>query len=86
MEKIIEKLFQLQLNNELFLVGACNKEDTDQECKLYSELYDMLPQENKNKFFQYVNLCGVRHTEELKIAYKNGFKTAIKMLLEALKD
>ena len=42
--------------------------------------------EQKIKFLSYVNLINLRQSEEIKHAYEQGFKTAIKLIFESCKD
>lgn len=85
MEKIINKLYEMSLNTaEPF--GFFDKESTEQEWRCYDSLYDNLSKEDREIFREYVNLRGLRSAHELQAAYEKGFKTAIQLLMEALKE
>ena len=86
MEGIIEKIYELHVRTQDFPFGASHKEELDEEWKLYDVLYNDLPAEYKELFRKYVNLRGVRQERELKSSYEYGFKTAVKLLTEALKE
>ena len=66
---------------------AC--QDTDavkREWELYERLQDKLTKEQKTDFQEYTNLCAERQSVERRAAYEQGFKAAIRLLLEAAKD
>ena len=86
MEKIIEKLFAMQLQTENLPLGTVDAELTKREWELYAILYEKLSQEEKKIFSEYTNLCAERHQEELYSAYSYGFKTATKLWVEGLKE
>jgi hypothetical protein len=86
MENIIEKLYDLHLKVETFPFGQTNAEDTNREWRLYDYLYKTLNGELKKMFCEYARLNGTRHSEEAKNAYMYGFKTAITLIAEALKE
>ena len=86
MKNIIEELLHIHLNKDDFLVGLINKEDYNRECELYNLLYENLSEENKKLLFEYLGLCRVRQCAEIKESYQAGFKTAIKMIIEALNE
>ncbi|MBQ8429685.1 MAG: hypothetical protein IJX30_06285 [Clostridia bacterium] len=86
MEKIIEKIFAMQLQTENLLLGIVDSEVAKREWEVYSILYEKLPMEEKKIFVEYTNLCAERHQEELYSAYSYGFKTATKLWMEGLKE
>ena len=85
MKNIIQNLYELHLTSDPFPLGIPNKNNLNEECELYSYLYENLPEEYKEKFFQYANLRTLRQNEEAKAAYVSGFKTATKLLVDSLK-
>lgn len=86
MENIIEKLYALHLDTDSTTLGIPNKESLDAEWKLYDFLYENLADECKKSFSQYANLRNERAEEECKSAYKAGFKTALRLILESVKE
>ena len=86
MEKIIEKLYELQLQEETSAFATENNSALKQEWLLYDYLYSDLKGDHHTAFQKYSNFCLERQQEELKIAYKNGFQTAIKLILETTKE
>ena len=86
MEKIIDKLFAMQLEAENLPLGIAGADVMKKEWDLYSALYEKLSNEEKKMFVEYTNLCAERHQEELYSAYNCGFKTATKLWLESLKE
>ena len=86
MENIIDKLFEMSFNAEEFFVGEINKDTHKKEWELYMALHEKLLLEDKKMFSTYANLCNERHKEEILMAYKHGFKTAINMILESIKQ
>jgi hypothetical protein len=84
MDHIIHKLFDLHINTEPFPFGKPNKQNMDEEWEIYAFLYENLPEEYKKTFLKYIELRGARQNEDIKSAYEQGFKTAIRLLTEAL--
>nr|MBR6778423.1 hypothetical protein [Clostridia bacterium] len=86
MEDIIEKLYEAHLKTESFPFGKPNKEDMMEEWELYNLLYESLLPEQKKSFLRYVDLRGVRQNQELKSSYECGFKTAVKLFVQSMKE
>ena len=86
MKKWIEKLFDLHIKTETFPVGIPDKENINSEWRLYEFLLENLTDDNKKILTEYNNLTSMRHGKELEAVYKQGFKTAVCLLLEALKE
>lgn len=86
MDKIIDKLYGLQLNIDNYPLGISNKENMEKEYGIYYILQNNLLGENKDLFLRYVKLNDERRSEELRAAYENGFKTAIKLILEGISE
>lgn len=86
MENIIEKLYQIHLDADIFSFSFLNKEATEKEWQLYHYLYRNLSGDIKKAFLEYVETKTVRQNEESKKAYVQGFKNALKLITEALKD
>ena len=86
MEKMIEKFYQLHLQEEQFPFGITDREKMEKEYDAYIMLSQTLPKFMKEQLSEYVNLSDERHKAELQAAYEYGFKTAIKLMLESVKD
>ena len=86
MDKIIDKLYGLQFNIDNYPLGITNKENIEKEYGIYYILQNNLLGENKDLFLRYVDLNEERRSEELRVAYENGFKTAIKLVLEGISE
>lgn len=86
MEDMIDKLYNLHLNTNSFPLGVPDKEALDEEWKLYDFLYESLPDEYKKAFLRYIELRGIRQSEELRNVYSYGFKGAVKLILESMKE
>ena len=86
MEKIIEKLYQLHVQEEQYCFGIIDKEKMEKEYNAYCQLSQTLPAFMKGQLTEYSNLNEERHKAELQAAYVYGFKTAIKLILEGVKD
>ena len=86
MEDMIEKLYNLHVSTNNFPFGKPNKEVMDEEWKIYSFLYGALCEPYKGEFLRYADLCRSRQEEEYKAAYEYGFKTAINIIIQGLKE
>ena len=86
MKDIIEKFYQVYIEKEAFLTGGIDKEKTNEEWKSYEILYESLTVEQEKKFLKYLRLRGDRQANELKKVFAEGFKTAIRLWTESLKE
>ena len=86
MNKVIEKFYKIYLDEEAFLVSMVDKEKAKEEWELYNVLYENLSEEHKKELLKYIHLRGDREKEELKEAFVRGFKTAVRLWAEALKE
>ena len=86
MEKIIEKIYDLQLKNESFSLDSINHESSMHEWELYCQICQNLPEDAKELFNKFLSLRNNRQSENLKNSYHLGFKTAIKLIMEAMKE
>ena len=86
MEKILEKIYEEILKENDGLIGKANSELVSREWKIYDEIYDRLKEEERDSFCEYINILNERHSYELKESYKQGFKTAIRIVVESMKD
>lgn len=86
MEKIIEKLYDFHINTSNFPFGKPCKENMDREWELYNFLFENLSEEHRKIFLEYVELHGIRQNEESKVVYEYGFKTAVRLITESLKE
>lgn len=86
MQDLIEQLYEAHLKNADYPLGVYDRELTKEEWETYMDLIDHLPTKLKEKFSRYTELLNARHIEEIKNAYKYGFKNAVCLLTEALKN
>ncbi len=86
MGDIFEKLYAIHLDTENFPYGKPNKEETDEEWELYQFLYEHLADNHKKAFLRYAELITERQDRERRAVYEYGFKTAVKLFIQSLKD
>lgn len=86
MDKVIEKFYEIYLDDEAFLVNITDKEKAKEEWGLYNVLYENTPKEYRKDLLKYIRLRGEREKEELKEVFIRGFKTAVSLRTEALKE
>ena len=86
MEDMIEKLYTIHLETEMFPYGKPNKSEMDEEWELYHFLYENLSKEHKEVFLRYVQLTADRQERERKEVYEYGFKAGVKLFVQCLKD
>lgn len=85
MEKIIEKFYNFHFKeNYPFFVP--DRESMQKECELYCSLLEEIPKELNEKLSEYSSLAEERHKTELQKAYEHGFRTAINLILESVKE
>ena len=84
MKNMLDKIFNIVLNEHSFSFSKIDLETGKEETNAYSELYDELSIESQNKLLHYLSLRGKRESEEVTSAYKQGFKDAIALIMEAL--
>ena len=86
MEKIIEKLYKIHLEEEQLPFGVVDKEVIEKEYEAYCLLSQTLPQDMRKRLSEYANLNEERRKVEMQAAYQYGFKTAIRLILEGIKE
>ena len=86
MDKIIEKLYDLYLNNEAFPLGIIDNELSDREWRNQESLLKTLTPEQKNIFLDCVNAKEERHSIETRTVFISGFKTAIRLITESIQE
>jgi hypothetical protein len=86
MEKIIEKLYELHVKEEPEVFTMTDREKMQREYDTYLAFSQILLPHMREELREYVNLNEERHKDELQKAYTNGFKAAIKLVLEGIKE
>ena len=86
MEKLIEKLFNLHNKMEEISFPEHDKEEMNREIQLYDFLYESMSEQNHALFLEYIRIRERRQAQDVQVAYEQGFKTAIKLIFEALKE
>ena len=84
MDKIIEKLYELHLKEEPEAFAMADKGKIQKEYDTYLSFSQILLPYMREELREYTNLNEERHKEELQKAYENGFKAAIKIVLESV--
>lgn len=86
MTDMIDKLYEMHIKTEQFPLGLPDKEKEREECEKYMFLLENLDGERKAAFCKYVELRGLRQCEELQKVYEYGFKAAMRLWMEGLKE
>ena len=86
MESMIDKLFDLHMSTEALPLGRLDKEQTDREWELYFTLTEKLSKSDSSLFAEYLVLRQAREEVEKKNIYAYGFKAAIQLFIESLKE
>ncbi len=86
MDNLIEKFYELYFGDSSFLIAITDKQNIKEEWNAYDILYKNLSDEQKKNLLKYVSLRGKRQAEELKEVFIRGFKTAVKLWTESLKE
>ena len=84
MDDIFEKLYAIHLDTENFPCGKPKKEEMDEEWELYHFLYENLTDNCKQAFLRYAELIVNRQEQERRAVYEYGFKTGVRLLIQAL--
>ena len=86
MDKIIERLYELHIKEEGEVFAMADKGKIQKEYDIYLSLSAILLPHMREELREYSELNEERHKEELKKAYENGFKTALALILEGVKE
>ena len=86
MKNIINALYHLQVNAEFPNFGKIDKEQNRKEWEFYQRLHEELSGTLKEIFIEYTDLLNTRYNLETQAAYEQGFKTAVSLIIEALKE
>ena len=86
MKKTIEKLYELHTKEHALPFGKPDKVRLNEECLLYDNLYEELEGELKKQFIRYLSVLQERHSQELRAVYEYGFKDAIQLWEQSLRE
>lgn len=86
MEDILNKLYEIHSDTNPRTYRKSIKENLDEEWRMYDVLYAELSEKQRKMFIKYVEICGMRQSEEMAVSYESGFKTAIRLIAESLKE
>lgn len=86
MSEIIEQIYKMQLEENPCLITAKSREQSKKEWGLYDELYAALSGKTRDLFLEYTNVCAEGRADCVKSAYEKGFKDAMRLLLESMKE
>ena len=84
MKTVFETLYDAHIKDEPFSANIADKEFFDEECLIYEELYESLSKPLLTKFRRYCELQEIRNNKESQVAYEQGFKTAIQLIVDSL--
>lgn len=80
MEKDMEKLFQLYLRSEEYMEGRRSEEEGKREYQLFVGLFEDMSDEKNKLLNEYILLLAKRQYENIKRAYKAGYKEACRQI------
>ena len=86
MSKILNALFEVDKENISTPANQPKREDVNLEWELFHNIYEELPENKRELFLTYVRLRDTRENIEQRACYQHGFKTAIRLLNESLKN
>lgn len=87
MQKWIEALFKEYLDSNPFpLNGEQNQANFKTEWDNFNTLYENLNGDNLELFLSYSRLRDTREGAEKQACFQQGFKTAIRCIMESLKE
>ena len=85
MQKLIHKLFDSYIKETPFPLPK-NNDTYKEEWEFFNRLYAESLEPLKQAFLDYVKLRDAREKLEQYECYKEGFKTAVRLITESLKD
>ena len=87
MQKWIATLFKEYLEENPFpLTDKQSQEDFKTEWEIFNTLYETLDSEKGELFLKYVRLRDTRTELEQQACYQQGIKTAIRFIMDSLKE
>lgn len=86
MDKIIEDLFALYMERDSSVLESISKEEMDKEWDLYFLILEGLAKKDEPLFSEYLALRQAREDAKVANAYKQGFQTAVRLLIECLQE
>lgn len=84
MDSIIEKICNMQIEEDAYPFGKPNKVKLDREWEIYHYLYEHLSAKDKKLFIEYAELVADRNGRERIESYKKGFKIAMQITMDSL--
>ena len=79
-------MYDLYIGEDILLFGKQDKAMINKECDLYDFLYERLDEKTKRCLAEYLFVLQERHAKELRAVYTRGFKDAIQLWEESLKE
>ncbi|MBQ8446777.1 MAG: hypothetical protein IJX31_03255 [Clostridia bacterium] len=86
MERIIKKLYKIDLEQKILSSLKTEREKASQEWDYYNALYEESSEIARKLLLKYINVRAEREQRELEKVYACGFKTAMKLLIETFKE
>jgi len=84
MDSIVEKICNMQIEEDPYPFGEPDKLKLDREWEIYNYLYEHLSEEDKRLFLEYAELVAERHHRERIEACKKGFRIAMQITIDSL--
>ena len=84
MDKIIDDLLALYMERDSSVLESISKEEMDKEWDFYFLILERLSKKDESLFSEYLALRQAREDTKVANAYKQGFQTAVRLLIECL--
>ena len=84
MDSIVEKICNMQIEEDPQPFGKPDKEKLAREWEIYYYLYENLSAKYKKLFMEYAELVADRNGRERIESYKKGFKIAMQITMDSL--
>ena len=86
MEELIERLYNAHIREEAFPFGKNNLLKQSKEFAVYKYLKENLPEGYQKIFIDYIKAKEEREDSQLRYAYEQGFKAAVCLFVNSLKQ
>ena len=85
MDSIVEKICNMQIEEDPYPFGKPDKVKLDREWEIYHYLYEHLSAKEKKLFIEYAELVAERQRKECTEACKKGFRIAMQITVDSLR-
>lgn len=83
MDSIIEKICNMQIEEDNYPFGRPDKVKLNREWEIYNYLYEHLSAKDKKLFIEYAELVADRNNREKMEACKKGFRIAMQITIDS---